>query len=313
MSPSGGGWWRLALGVIAFAALAAGNLALVGLPLAALLLAAGPRGSREWLAVCVAAVLGATGFPLAGRGLLPAVIDAYVVLVTVAFVGIARLSPAPPPPPFLRMALRAMLWATAGVAGLVWVVWGGLAFRALRVESFHEAVAAMRALIAWQPSAAPFFESIVAFVSGTVPALLALETLAGLALAWELHVRLARRPLGAPLAPFRQFRFGDHWIWGVVGTITVWLVPALAALKTTAVNLSIVLGALYLLRGAAIVVALAAATGVSTLALVAGAVAATVLMIPLLFILPGLWTLGVTDTWMQFRRRLASRPTHTRG
>jgi hypothetical protein len=70
---------------------------------------------------------------------------------------------------------------------------------------------------------------------------------------------------------------------------------------------------LYLLRGAAVVTAFAATTGVSAMALVASAVAAVVLVIPLLVLLPGLCTLGVTDTWLQFRHRLAGRAPHTRG
>jgi len=56
------------------------------------------------------------------------------------------------------------------------------------------------------------------------------------------------------------------------------------------------------------VVALAAAIGVSNAALAVGAVVAGVLAFPLLVVLPGLWALGVSDTWLEFRRRLASRP-----
>jgi len=40
-----------------------------------------------------------------------------------------------------------------------------------------------------------------------------------------------------------------------------------------------------------------------TLVLVAAAAAA--LALPLLFVVPGLCTLGITDTWYQYRRRLA--------
>ena len=41
------------------------------------------------------------------------------------------------------------------------------------------------------------------------------------------------------------------------------------------------------------------------LMIVAGAAAA--LFVPLVFVLPGLCTLGITDTWYQYRRRLAAR------
>jgi uncharacterized protein HemY len=76
-------------------------------------------------------------------------------------------------------------------------------------------------------------------------------------------------------------------------------------------NLAVVLGTLYLLQGAAIVVAFAAAAGISTATLVVGAALAAALAVPLLFIVPGMWTLGVTDTWFEYRRRLAARAGST--
>jgi hypothetical protein len=69
------------------------------------------------------------------------------------------------------------------------------------------------------------------------------------------------------------------------------------------------LGALYLLRGAAVFVAVAAATGLPGWTLVAGAVVATVLVVPLIVLVPSLWTLGVFDTWLAFRQRRFGRPT----
>ncbi len=74
-----------------------------------------------------------------------------------------------------------------------------------------------------------------------------------------------------------------------------------------ALNLLVVLGALYLLRGAAIVVTAAAVAGLAPSALALSLVVAAILVLPLVFILPGLATLGVTDTWLEFRRRLAAR------
>lgn len=305
-----GGVWRLALGVVAFILMfSPGSLALLGLPLAGLLLAAGPSTARDWVVVVVAALLGVLAILAPAHTRLDAVINAYLVLVSVAFVSITLLQPAS----FLRMALRATLWATAAVVGLSWVVWGGLPVAALQWEATREAGRATWMVVEWLPRAVTLVEPVVRLESTTVPAMLWLETLAGLALAWQLHVRLARRPLGEPLRPFREFRFGDHWIWAVVGALTVWLLPALAALKGAALNVSVVLAALYLLRGAAVVTAFAATTGVSAMALLASAVAAVVLVIPLLVLLPGLCTLGVTDTWLQFRHRLAGRAPHTRG
>jgi len=144
-------------------------------------------------------------------------------------------------------------------------------------------------------------------VSDTVPATLALQTLAGLTLAWQWHRRVARNPLGPSPAPFREFRFGDHWVWAIIVALLGWITPVVAGLKLAALNLLVVLGGLYLVRGIAIVVACAAAFGIAPAALVIGAVVAAALALPLLLLLPGLATLGITDTWLEFRRRLKTR------
>src|SRR5439155_996691 len=82
---------------------------------------------------------------------------------------------------------------------------------------------------------------------------------AGLTLAWQWHRRVARNPLGPPPAPFREFRFGDHWVWAIIAALVGWITPAVAGLKLAALNVLVVLGGLYLVRGIAIVVACAAA------------------------------------------------------
>ena len=83
------------------------------------------------------------------------------------------------------------------------------------------------------------------------------------------------------------------------------VLPVSSALHIAGTNVGLVAGALYVLRGAAIVATFAEAFGIGalSLALIAGAAAA--LAVPLLFVLPGLCTLGITDTWYQYRRRLA--------
>ena len=53
------------------------------------------------------------------------------------------------------------------------------------------------------------------------PALLALESLAALALAWATYHRLSRARLGAPLRPLREFRFNDQLVWGLIVGLTI--------------------------------------------------------------------------------------------
>jgi hypothetical protein len=301
--PASGGHpprWRLVVGVIAFAIWAPPSL--VGLPCAALLAAAPDRSARTRIA---AALLGATSLALLAvpGGRLAAVIAAYTVLLTAAFVAGAVLAPTG----LLRQALRALCFAGVGTALLVRLVWGAGGWGTLAWEATREAGLAMRFIVELRPDAFTLYEPVVRFVSATTPGMLALQSLAGLALAWQWHVHLAAQPLGAPLAPFREFRIGDGWVWGVVAWLGLLVAPVSGVVKLAGINLGFVLGALYVLRGAAIVVSFAQALGVSAIALVVAAITAAALALPLLFLLPGLCTLGITDTWYQYRRRLAAR------
>ncbi len=299
-APGGSTRWRLFVGVIAFAIWA--PVSLVGLPCAALLAASPDRSGRTRFA---AAALGATSIALLSfsGGRLSATIATYTVLVTAAFVAGAVLAPTA----FLRQALRAVCIAGMGTAFLVQLVWGAGGWGALAWDATREAGLTMRFVVELQPEAFTLYEPVVRFVSTTAPGMLALQSLAGLALAWQWHGHLTTEPLGAPLAPFRDFRFGDGWVWGVIAWLGLLVAPVSSVLKLAGTNLGFVLGALYVLRGAAIVATFAQALGVSAVALVIATGVAAALAAPLLFLLPGLCTLGITDTWYQYRRRLAER------
>lgn len=299
-----GQWWRLVAGTTALTLFAPTALGLVALPFAALLAMAGLERPRERL---LAAFATGGGFLLlAGIATDPlgAALGAYTVIVAAAFAAGALLAPTGP----LRQAWRATLWGVVatGLLGLALrgsAFWGELHWSAVR-----QASSTVRLAVQLRPEIYQAFEPMVRFFDVAFPGLIVLQTLAALGLAWQWHARIAARPLGPPLAPFRQFRFADQWVWGLVGAALVWIVPAFAALKGAAANLGLVLAVLYLLRGTAIVVALAGAAGLPAWTLVAGAAAATALVVPLLLVIPGLWTLGVFDTWMAFRQRRADRP-----
>jgi len=300
-APGGTPRWRLVLGVIAFAVWA--PLAFVGLPCAALLAVTPDRSGRGGRNHIAAGLLGATSIALLmlPGGRLAAVIAAYTVLVTAAFVAGAVLAPTT----FMRQALRAICVGGVGTALLVQVVWGADGWGALAWEATRQAGLTMRLVVEFLPDMFTLYEPVVRFVSTTTPGMATLQSLAGLALAWQWHVHLTEQPLGAPLAPFRDFRIGDAWVWGVVAWLALLIAPVSSVLKLAGTNVGFVLGALYVLRGAAIVVTFAQALGVSAAALVIVATAAATLALPLF--LPGLCTLGITDTWYQFRRRLAAR------
>jgi hypothetical protein len=299
-----GRWWRLIAGTAAFTVFAPTALGLVALSLAALLAAAGLERSRERL---LAALMAGGGFLLLvgiGTDPLGAALAAYTVAVAAAFAGGALLAPTRP----LRQAWRATLWGVLGTGALGLVLRGSAFWGELHWSAVRQASSTVRLAVQLRPETYQVFEPMVRFFDVAFPGIVVLQTLAALGLAWQWHARIAAKPLGPPLAPFHQFRFADQWVWGLVGAALAWIVPAFAALKGAAVNLGLVLGVLYLLRGTAIVVALAGAAGLPVWTLVAGAAVATVLVVPLLLLIPGLWTLGVFDTWMAFRQRRADRP-----
>lgn len=183
--------WRLALGVLAFVVLAPVNL--VALPLAALLVATHPGTGREWLALAVTGGIAAALLLTPESGLVDALTRAWIVLVSAAFAVSARLRPAG----FWPLALRACLYGAAGVALLGGAVVGPPFWSEVQWEATRGASGAMRQVVAFAPPLYPAFEPAVRVLGGGWPAWLVLETLAGLALARQLHRRVARAPLAA--------------------------------------------------------------------------------------------------------------------
>ena len=296
-------WWRLGLALLAFVLWA--HPALFGLPFAALLLLRA-RANRPVWTEALAGLAGAFSVGLvvltAVTGVrLAAVTSTYIVMVTAAFVGLVLLNPAS----ILRQSLRAMLLGGLVSAVLIQVIWGPDAWGALAWEATRDAGLMMRSIVEIAPDTFALYEPMVRFVSLTWPGMLALQTLAGLALAWHLHLRLAPAGTATP-ARFRDFRMGDAWVWGIVAWLGVLILPVSNALHMAGTNVGLVASVLYVLRGAAIVVTFAEAFGVSVVVLVLVAGIAAALAVPLLFVLPGLCTLGITDTWYQYRRRLAA-------
>ncbi|MGH7522354.1 MAG: DUF2232 domain-containing protein [Gemmatimonadales bacterium] len=309
-------WWRLSLALIAFVLWA--HPSLVGLPCAALFILApgsGGAGGAErpaWVQP-LSALIGAMSLALlvltGGTGSrLASVTSTYIVLVTAAFVALVLLQPAP----ILRQALRSVGAGGMATAVLIQGIWGSDAWGALAWEATRSASITMRTLVAVAPDAFALYEPMVRFVSLTWPGMLALQTLAGLALAWHVHLRLAPTAgaaegvAPAPRPRFKDFRMGDGWVWGIVAWLGVLILPVSNVLQVAGANVGLVASTLYVLRGAAVVATFAEAFGVSVAALMIAAGAAAALAVPLLFVLPGLCTIGITDTWYQYRRRLAA-------
>lgn len=127
------------------------------------------------------------------------------------------------------------------------------------------------------------------------PAILALESLAALGLAWSLHHRLSKTRIGPAISQLREFRFEDQLVWGLVLGLTFVLIPRLVAWKVVGLNLVLFFGVLYALRGLGVMAWFLIAPGQwSGVALIA--------LFALLWPLP--LSIGLVDTWFDWRRRV---------
>lgn len=147
-------------------------------------------------------------------------------------------------------------------------------------------------------------DTVVGVLSRLLPGLVLLQSMAALAAAWGLYRLLARHPEGTPLPALKELRFNDHLVWGVVLALIALVIPWGAGwLRPLGGNLAAFFGGLYVARGLAVLVALGATAGVGgPFATLLGALAAVFLLPLVLF---SMLALGVTDTWIDWRRLAA--------
>jgi len=148
-------------------------------------------------------------------------------------------------------------------------------------------------------------------MSGLLPGLALLQSLAAMALAWALYHRIARQPRSEPLGPLAGFRFNDHLIWGVALSLLVVLMPRLGGARALGGNLLVFFGGLYLVRGVAVLAAVAAAIGFTGLLASVTAVLITAFLMPVVALTA--LALGLTDTLVDWRLRLARAVSNPRG
>ncbi len=159
------------------------------------------------------------------------------------------------------------------------------------------------------PGAVEMLDRFFAGWSFIAPAVAALASIAALAAAWWVYRRLQDAE-ARPLAPVREFRFPDELVWLAIGGIALVLIPRLNAdAQRVGANLLVFMGALYALRGVAVLTALTragmGAGGFLLVAVVAvlmgGEVLAAMIMVAVLATV----LVGLTDTWLDLRARVA--------
>ena len=272
---------------------------LIFVPLAFLLVAMPPRRSLLTLfGVLLLAItfLGQRGGTLwwFGRG--------WVLILSGWFVVALALLP------HLNLTMRALSaigGATASVALLFLVNragWQQVDWTVAR--QLRDGAADMRAFwttrLADKPWAADVSTAVDRFAdwqAAAYPAMLAIASLAGLALSWWLWRRLVMqdpRPFGA----LRDFRFSDHLIWIAIAGILLVVLPFSAPFTRTGANLLAFMGALYALRGFAVILWLFGTPGLW------GAVFGALVFVMLYpIVMATTLMVGVTDTWLDLRAR----------
>lgn len=154
----------------------------------------------------------------------------------------------------------------------------------------------MPGLDTWNDESESVMKAMPDRAASLLPALLAVESLAALALAWGLYQRLSPVKIGPQLSPLTEFRFNDQLIWGVAVGATLCLLPAFADGRTAGLNLLVFFGTLYLIRGLGVLAWIARGRY---------AVIIILSLIPQVCIMLGVLALGLGlgDTWLDIRRR----------
>lgn len=133
-----------------------------------------------------------------------------------------------------------------------------------------------------------------------VPALLALESLAVLALGWSFYHRMSDVAIGPALGKLMDFRFNDQLVWGVAVGASIFLLKAFAEGKTAGLNLLVFFGFLYVLRGMGILAWMTRGTAMKIM-LITAAIFAWPIMATMAFVI------GLGDTWLDWRARAQAK------
>ncbi|MEO8192261.1 MAG: hypothetical protein ABI681_00325 [Gemmatimonadales bacterium] len=274
-------------------------LAVVWVAIAALLLssAVGPPDSPyNWLArgwtLLLAATFGLVSIVVATEAFLPRALSALAAAIALGF-ALVLVSPGGPSRIASAMATEynrrndqsiSALREVTTQPGWKEVVAGSPSLQRLTEES------------EMQLAAIPRWSSVL------VPALLALESLAALALGWSLYHQMSAVPIGPALGKLRDFRFNDQLVWGVAVGASIYLLPAFAEAKNAGLNLLVFFGSLYVLRGMGIL-----AWMTRTRALRFMLIALAALAWPIVAALA--LGIGLGDTWLDLRARAPAKPS----
>jgi hypothetical protein len=123
--------------------------------------------------------------------------------------------------------------------------------------------------------------------------------MAALCVVWWLYARLTNSDQPG-LGPLKEFRFNDQLVWVFVGGLLLLVTRAGEPLGRVGANVMVFMGALFALRGAAVVVFMSG--GVSLVGLLV--VTVGLVLVPAL-VLSGALVIGIGDVYLDVRGRVA--------
>jgi predicted membrane protein DUF2232 len=276
-------------------------------PLAGLLLLSRPSTAREWLWL-----LGTVAWTVLwlnqGGGLAPQFARAGAVLLTGTFLALTMWRPS------ARFSRALTATVVAGVALALWMWHLGVGWAEIQRAVEHnlwtynrELMMRLNDAVSTQSNAGGLLDEMsgmVRTIGSLYPGLLALASLGGLRLAWTWHHRIARHPIGPRPTPFAAFGFSDQLVWGWVVGLGLCLLVLPPVWSFVGANLLLVVAVLYAVRGLAVFYA---GSGRVPRPVIAALTVVAMFLFP--FVMGGLTLLGLADTWLDFRRRLAASAT----
>ena len=326
------GWWRLVLALALLLLVPATILNLVApldqtfvlvAPLIAVSAVAGWRtGGRLPLALLwsgIAVLVFWQGGAGAGRFTLLAHGWAFVLAASFGAMLMAPIGGSFLPKALAALALAVgisgvlVMFSPEGMAGVATAMAGEFGERSeLAMTAWRQATSTQewQDLLRDNPTAARIFsdeavarqsEQLQELGGRIAPAMLALESLAAMAVAWSFYHRVGRARIGPPLARLRDLRFDDTLVWGVVAGLVIVVLPIPGVTRVVGINLLAFFGVLYAMRGMGVLVWFLAPKRWMMVFLiifallfwkVVGSVAAAV---------------GLGDTWFDWRREKTSR------
>lgn len=300
MTARGGGLARAAgFGAITLGFSVTDPLVLIALPLVVLLMADGRLSVRSAILVGALLALAALGDRVGlwwfERG--------WPLLLGGAFVWV---SGARPRWSFSTRALTAVATAALLAVGVFAISPGAwLDLDALMMSRANQAASSMATLLGSRVNEVrDLLTGLTRLQVAIFPALLGMSSVGALGVAAAARNWLAGDPNGA-FGRLRNFRFNDHLVWLWLIGLALLLAPAGDIAERVGGNAAVFMGGLYVVRGLAVLLALAG--GVPwALGLIGAIIAVLIAPLLILFLVVALFV-GVGDTWLDVRRRVRER------